>query len=504
MRRGRRARHGQSAAVGATIVGLTLAGCSSGGGGGGSTVGGGGGTSSGSPSSSATSSSPSASSGASHGTSPLGVKWATARQDRYTGYLTSLKGTTTFQEIVWCNVEETPGHPNWRKTDRLVKTTERLGINLVLKIRVGACWATGGAAKMVRGKGNKTESAMPTDLGAYAQFVRQVATRYGPQGVHTYAIENEVNSESFWDDTPQDYIRLTETAAHTLRAVDPQNQVVDAGMSSTSYGYGIADRLLRASKDAAAVAAFNTYFERRIGTRGEQIPHVSSVAQLRSVLDSAQGRRNLSYLAAARTLAERGIVNVRQVHFYEPSTAVPLLLDYLKAETPANVPIEAWEVGSFWKDASASDAARAQEMARTVALLLAGGVKEVIWLPLASNENNRHGGAEIRYGLLAPDGTVRSAGALLAQLVAASRGATVEPVTGGGLQGVAFSRSGASTLLVWSRQAGVRLDVGSGASTLPAGQSSQTTVPGTTTTVGRTPELVHTDRSVQQVTGTTG
>ena len=47
----------------------------------------------------------------------------------------------------------------------------------------------GGEAQHVRGRADKTESAMPQDLDAYKAFVSQVVKRYSAYGVDEYAFE---------------------------------------------------------------------------------------------------------------------------------------------------------------------------------------------------------------------------------------------------------------------------------------------------------------------------
>ena len=431
------------------------------------------------------------------GGSPLGAHWDPSRQQLFDPYLETVRASTTYYEVVWCDVERTRGQRNWDPVDRISASAQRLGITLLLKIRVGVCWATGGTAQHVRGSADKTESATPTDMNAYSSFVRDLVTRYSAKGVHEYAVENEVNSPSYWSGTSQDYIALATSAAASIRAASHQAVVVDAGMSSTSYGYGIADRLLRAGQGTQAVAAYGTYFQRRIGTRGEQIPAVTTVDQLRAVLASSQGQRNLEFLAAARTLAQTHVVDVRQVHFYEPWKAVPDLVAYLHAETPSATPIEAWEVGTFWMAANASVTQRTDEMVRSLALLLAGGVRRALWLPLAASQSNRRG-EEVRFGLLDPDGTVRATGVTMRAMVEASRGAVMVPLATRGLEGVAFQRKGQTTLVAWAMAGAVRLDVGSAARIAPLGSGF---APSTSTSVqiGSEPVLIESTRSLAEL-----
>ncbi|KIR61128.1 hypothetical protein [Micromonospora haikouensis] len=380
---------------------------------------------------------------------PFGAHWDWSRHDQFVPYLEKLSGSATYHELSWCDIEKTQGSPDFSAVDRIAERSRQLGIALHLKIRTGVCWATGGTAKFTRGQANKTESAMPRDLAAYQAFVRALVQRYAPYGVREYAIENEVNAQQYWAGSPEDYRRLVTAAAEAIRSADPQAKVVDSGMSSVAYGMGVADRLLRAGQPDQAVAAYQAYFQRRIGTRGRLIPAVADPAALRAALDNAQNSRNLAYLAVTEKLLDDRVVDVRQLHFYEHFSGVPALLDYLRAETPAGVPVQAWEVGQFWKDGADDAAARGDEMVKVVSQLVAGGIHEVLWLPLAYNPDNR-AGAEVRYGLLDPDGTQRQAGAMLAALAAAARDATVEPVHAKGLTGVAFRRGAESTLVVWS------------------------------------------------------
>jgi hypothetical protein len=437
------------AATLALFAGLVLAGC--------------GGDPPVTPATSGTSSAPAASGGAlapavtsAGGSEPFGAHWDWSRYEQFTPYLRKLAGSPTYYELTWCDIEETAGHPDWSALDQVASRSRDLGIALSLKIRTGICWATGGgAAQHVRGAAEKTESGMPASMAAYQRFVGSVVRRYQPYGVRAYAIENEVNSQSYWSGTPQQYLQLVRAAAQTIRATDPHALVVDSGISSVAYGMGIADRLLSAGRVPEAIAAYTAYFQRRIGTRGQQIPAVTTEAQLRKALGNQANARNLRFLTATKTLLDEHVVDVRQVHFYEHFSGVPALVDYLRAQTPAGMPIEAWEVGQFWQDGADDSAARAAELVKTVNLLVAGGIRQVVWLPLAYNPDNE-AGSEVRYGLLDPDGTEREAGRMMAALAGVARDATISPLptsAAGRLAGATFVHGTQTTLVLWSASA---------------------------------------------------
>lgn len=434
---------------------------------------------------------------------PFGAHWDWSRYQQFAPYLRRIAGSATYEEISWCEIERTAGQPDWAGLDEIASRSRELGITLHLKIRIGVCWATGGTARHTRGTANKTESAMPSDLAAYQRFVRAVVQRYGPYGVREYAIENEVNAPSYWAGSPEDYTRLVRAAAETIRATDPTARVVDSGISSVAYGMGVTDRLLRAGRAPEAIAAYQAYFQRRIGTRGQQIPAVTGEAQLRRALGTATNTRSLRFLAATEALLSDRTVDVRQVHFYEHFSGVAPLLDYLRATTPSGTPIQAWEVGQFWRDGDGDPASRAAEMVKTVTLLVAGGIGEIVWLPLAYNPNNA-AGSEVRYGLLDPDGTERDAGRMLAGLADAARDGTSTPLpasVAGKLNGVAFVRDGSSTLVLWSAS-----NTPVTVPAAPGGRTGAVGAPlgaaGSGTTVTDVPVLLRVDQPVDRLLAT--
>jgi hypothetical protein len=165
-------------------------------------------------------------------------------------------------------------------------------------------------------------------------------------------------------------------------------------------------------------------------------------------------------------LASRKVTDIRQIHFYEKYSSVPMLFSFLRAHTPTGTPIQAWEVGSFDKSAATGDdASKSQEVLKTVTLMLAEGAQVVIWLPLAFDPEGRNSD-EPRYGLLEPDGQVRQAGRVFQALVEASRGARAVKVAQDGLTGVGLDRGGTSTAFVWS-DAGAVVQLSGGGTAAP-------------------------------------
>src|SRR6266540_1705337 len=385
----------------------------------------------------------------------LGAKWDWSRAERFTPYLGRLPAGATFSELVWCDVEPERGRVDWSTPDRVVRSARRLGYAVFLKLRVSSCWATPDPhPDQRRGAKGKTASAMPADLEAYRAWVDTAVRRYAPLGVHEYAIENEVNAANFWADSPAAYERLAAVAAAAVRAADPRALVVDCGISSTAYGVAIADQLERRGRTAEAVAAYQRYYQRRFERRRGDFPEIADAAGLQAALGGDQARRDLAFMAVANRLAERKVVDVHQLHFYESWDNLPALLAYLGGALPATFPVQAWEVGMFWPGGTGDAAVRAGELAKTVSLLLAGGVRPVIWLPLAFDPGGRHAD-EPRYGLLDPGGAVRPAGEALLRLATMAAGASSwQGIARGDVTGVAFSHGSSTSMVVWSQRGG--------------------------------------------------
>jgi hypothetical protein len=377
----------------------------------------------------------------------LGAKWDQARTDAFEPYLRDLGTGPTFSEVVWCEIEPVQGQRDWASLDAFVERAGDLAGTLLLKIRVGQCWTTGQAPQQVRG--NKTESGVPRDTDEYRDFVTEMVTRYSTEGVSRYAVENEVNSPSFWSGTPQEYRDLVEVAADAIRAADPDALVLDSGLSSVSYGYGAARRLLDEGRDEEAVAAWNTYYERRMGSRGRNIVEAADADELEALLEREQAVRNLEHLELASGLAADGVVDVRQVHFYETWRGVPVLFGLLEATTPQDVPLELWEVGLFRRGQDVPIAQAADETVQTSAALLAAGAALVVWLPMAFNPSGRNPD-EPRTGLLEPQGEVRPTGERYAELAEAARDAVPVPVATDDVVGVVLEHPEGSTAFVWS------------------------------------------------------
>src|SRR3954471_5239008 len=233
-------------------------------------------------------------------THPIGLKWNWAQLSALRPFLRTEGGGSTFYEVVWCDVERDRGKLDWSDVDAVASRERALGSPLLIKIRVGRCWASGhGTTDSER----KQPSSMPTDLAAYRHFVTAVVERYEPHGVTEYAVENEPNALTSWQGSSDDYRRLVEPAAGAIHHAAPDATVLDGGLSSIGYGVDIAAELLHDGRSADAVAAYNAYYARRFEEPSFVFPQISDVTGLRDVLGDAPAKRASEFLDVALELA---------------------------------------------------------------------------------------------------------------------------------------------------------------------------------------------------------
>jgi hypothetical protein len=381
---------------------------------------------------------------------PLGVKWSWMQPETFQ-FLTEVPGGSTFYEVEWCAVERRPGMRNWSRVDSVVDRTKELGFELMLKIRVGGCWTTGSnpspkEAQEGESPRNKA-SSYPAHEDVYETFLRALVLRYAERGVHLYAVENEIDALNFWQADVEEYDRLVRLAADVIKSADPEAIVYDGGVSSTAYGVAMAAEMLEAGREREALDLYNAYYTRRTDGDGSRFPAVADVPALREVVQSSAGIRAREALRLTFALASAGVVDAYQLHYYEPAELAPTILDWIKAHVPANTKIDAWEAGVAWPGADYDEAGHAAQAARLFGELLRGGVRRVVYLPLAySPAPNK---TQIFRGLLDPDGQELPAAATYRELIRLTSDAVVETLDVGSVHGIVAEHDGRAIALVW-------------------------------------------------------
>lgn len=128
--------------------------------------------------------------------------------------------------LQWKVVEPQPGKFDWSKTDRIVEGVYPKKVEILFTLRSISSWGT---KKRTQGRGIYHSGSAPTDMRQWNEFVTELANRYKGRGVY-YEIENEVNGQTFWDGTQEEYVELLKESYRSIKSADPQTKVLSSAM----------------------------------------------------------------------------------------------------------------------------------------------------------------------------------------------------------------------------------------------------------------------------------
>ncbi len=304
---------------------------------------------------------------------------------RLYSYLPKLGASWTFISVTWGNVEPEQDVWDFEKADRIMQEAQNYGVNLIVKIRTGECWAT-----RTKEESDLKTSSPPEDLEDYSEFVSTLVNRY-KDAVHFWAIENEMNTPRFWNGTLDEYNQVIETAYKTIKDADPQAQVLDSGMASMTYGTCIAREMYEKGEVEEALQFYNDYYRKRDLS-------VSSEEELREILYSEEAEKVYTVMMDHFT---NPYYDVYQLHFYEDYSLLDDVITFVKTHLEEEKQIFAVEMGYAYRDdATYDEEAHAEGTVKLMVSLLAEGVPVQIYLPLIDLNPDRH---EEWKGLVSPD-----------------------------------------------------------------------------------------------------
>ena len=123
----------------------------------------------------------------------------------------------------WADIEPVPNQLYWEKPDAALRAGQFHGVDVIARLDQPPDWALDAG------------SPSPWDAQAYANFVRQVAARYGDR-LAGLILWNEPNLSLEWQDQPPDaaaYVHLLRSAYPAVKAVAPDLPVLMAGLAFT-------------------------------------------------------------------------------------------------------------------------------------------------------------------------------------------------------------------------------------------------------------------------------
>jgi hypothetical protein len=173
---------------------------------------------------------------------------------------------TVRQTLDWAAVEPTRGRRDWSRYDDYVGAAADAGIEVLPVIFNPPTWASARPRRNA-----KRGTYPPKRVSDFAAFAAAAARRYGRGGTfwsshpHVHAkpigswqIWNEPNLPVYWQPGPNAaaYVALLKATSSAIRAVDPQAQILTAGLPESKLGIPL-DTYVRQMYDAGAAGAFD-------------------------------------------------------------------------------------------------------------------------------------------------------------------------------------------------------------------------------------------------------
>ncbi|MHA7666863.1 hypothetical protein [Mycolicibacterium sp. HS_4_1] len=185
--------------------------------------------------------------------------------------------------IPWIYTQPLPNQYNWAPIDAIMDAAKARNMGVLAMVNSTPVWA---------GIDGNFPGAKTPDPTAYANFMTQVATRYG-KTISAYEVWNEVNCVCFYDPiSPSSYADLLKAAYPAIKAADPSATVIAAGLGSVFTVNGITMNpvdYVNAMYAAGAqgyfdALAFHPYQETLKFSDGEGVP-LSPFTQIQKIYD---------------------------------------------------------------------------------------------------------------------------------------------------------------------------------------------------------------------------
>lgn len=135
-------------------------------------------------------------------------------------------------QVLWHDIEQTKGQPDFTALDRIVDTLKANNLNVLFTVTSAPVWA----------RSSTDENGPPDNFSDYGLFMTTLAQHYAGR-VQAYEIWHEPNLRREWHSTLHDisassYIELLRVGYYAIKSADPDSVVVSAGLAPTGYNDG--------------------------------------------------------------------------------------------------------------------------------------------------------------------------------------------------------------------------------------------------------------------------
>lgn len=143
----------------------------------------------------------------------------------------------------WDSIEPADNEWRWEHYDRVIEGYYRQGVEMQVLLSYNTRWA---APKELQNTGDRRDWLFaPPDLGLWKRYVTNVVNRYKDK-VRYWEVWNEADIVNFWPGTYEQYADLLELSYKTIKAIDPDAQVMTSGFATLFPHNGRKDREFQA------------------------------------------------------------------------------------------------------------------------------------------------------------------------------------------------------------------------------------------------------------------
>ncbi len=208
------------------------------------------------------------------------------------------------QTFDWAAMEPGPGRYDFAAYDAYMAATSRAGLDVLPVIFHAPLFRSAGAARGV--VVTLTTSFPPSRMEDVAEFATVISRRYGPNGtfwhahpdldarpIHAWQVWNEPNLPFYWGGRPSAaaYVRMLRAVHRGIRRVDPNAEIVTAGLPDSRLGVGLT-RYVRQMYAAGAKGTFETLALHPYATSAAGV--LAAARAVRSLLDGkGDGRASI-------------------------------------------------------------------------------------------------------------------------------------------------------------------------------------------------------------------
>ncbi|MGH3993921.1 MAG: hypothetical protein ACRDSN_15855, partial [Pseudonocardiaceae bacterium] len=172
------------------------------------------------------------------------------------------------QTFDWRQIERRPGRFSFARYDRFVGDLARRRMR-VLPVLFNPPRFHSSRPR----RGARRGTYPPRDPAAMGRFAAALVRRYGPEGsfwrakpglprlpVHSWQVWNEPSIPVYWPSGPDPaaYVRLLRATGQAIKAVDPDAEILSAGLAQSRLGVPFA-RFVSGMYEAGAAGTFDTF-----------------------------------------------------------------------------------------------------------------------------------------------------------------------------------------------------------------------------------------------------